>query len=220
MTADAVSAGAPRAGTATFGVLQRLGRSLMLPIAALPVAALLLRLGQPDMQPGCRVGPTTPCRRCSRRRQRAVRQPAAAVRGRRRDRMARKADGSTALAGRRRLPRLQGRRRRDVAVVLGSPAEGDDQALINYGVLGGIVDGPDRRRAVAALPPDQAAALPRVLRRPALRADHHRVRGDRVSVAAVGSSTRRSTPGSPPSASGSPTTTSSAASSTASSTGC
>ncbi len=40
--------GAPnqRAG---LGVLQRLGRSLMLPIAALPVAALLLRLGQPDM---------------------------------------------------------------------------------------------------------------------------------------------------------------------------
>jgi PTS system N-acetylglucosamine-specific IIC component len=30
-------------------VLQRLGRSLMLPIAVLPVAALLLRLGQPDM---------------------------------------------------------------------------------------------------------------------------------------------------------------------------
>jgi PTS system N-acetylglucosamine-specific IIC component len=32
-----------------LGVLQRLGRSLMLPIAVLPVAALLLRLGQPDM---------------------------------------------------------------------------------------------------------------------------------------------------------------------------
>lgn len=32
-----------------FGVLQRLGRSLMLPIAALPIAAILLRLGQPDM---------------------------------------------------------------------------------------------------------------------------------------------------------------------------
>ncbi|MFI9839426.1 PTS transporter subunit EIIC [Nonomuraea sp. NPDC051941] len=30
-------------------VLQRLGRSLMLPIAALPAAALLLRFGQPDM---------------------------------------------------------------------------------------------------------------------------------------------------------------------------
>ena len=36
----------PRAG---LGALQRLGRSLMLPIAALPVAAILLRLGQPDM---------------------------------------------------------------------------------------------------------------------------------------------------------------------------
>ncbi|HEU4514068.1 MAG TPA: PTS transporter subunit EIIC [Nocardioidaceae bacterium] len=32
-----------------LGALQRLGRSLMLPIAALPVAALLSRLGQPDM---------------------------------------------------------------------------------------------------------------------------------------------------------------------------
>jgi PTS system N-acetylglucosamine-specific IIC component len=37
---------APRPG---LGALQRLGRSLMLPIAALPVAAILLRLGQPDM---------------------------------------------------------------------------------------------------------------------------------------------------------------------------
>ncbi|MGZ4749217.1 MAG: hypothetical protein ACXVYY_19220, partial [Oryzihumus sp.] len=36
-------------GSRGLGVLQRLGRSLMLPIAALPVAALLLRLGQPDM---------------------------------------------------------------------------------------------------------------------------------------------------------------------------
>lgn len=32
-----------------MAVLQRLGRSLMLPIAALPAAALLLRFGQPDM---------------------------------------------------------------------------------------------------------------------------------------------------------------------------
>ncbi|GAA3652900.1 PTS transporter subunit EIIC [Nonomuraea antimicrobica] len=32
-----------------MSVLQRLGRSLMLPIAALPAAALLLRFGQPDM---------------------------------------------------------------------------------------------------------------------------------------------------------------------------
>ncbi len=44
----AAPAGAARR-TAGLGVLQRLGRSLMLPIAALPVAALMLRLGQPDM---------------------------------------------------------------------------------------------------------------------------------------------------------------------------
>jgi PTS system N-acetylglucosamine-specific IIC component len=33
----------------SFGVLQPLGRALMLPIAVLPLAGLLLRLGQPDM---------------------------------------------------------------------------------------------------------------------------------------------------------------------------
>ena len=32
-----------------FAALQQLGRSLMLPIAVLPVAGLLLRLGQPDL---------------------------------------------------------------------------------------------------------------------------------------------------------------------------
>ncbi|GAY75903.1 PTS system, N-acetylglucosamine-specific IIB component [Sporolactobacillus inulinus] len=32
-----------------LGFLQRIGKSLMLPIAALPAAALLLRLGQPDL---------------------------------------------------------------------------------------------------------------------------------------------------------------------------
>lgn len=32
-----------------FALLQRMGRSLMLPIASLPAAALLLRIGQPDM---------------------------------------------------------------------------------------------------------------------------------------------------------------------------
>jgi N-acetylglucosamine PTS system EIICBA or EIICB component len=41
----------PRASAAsrTFAVLQRVGRSLMMPIAVLPAAAILLRLGQPDM---------------------------------------------------------------------------------------------------------------------------------------------------------------------------
>lgn len=39
----------PSAGSRTFAVLQRIGRSLMMPIAVLPAAALLLRLGQADM---------------------------------------------------------------------------------------------------------------------------------------------------------------------------
>ena len=32
-----------------FGGVQQLGRALMLPIAVLPIAGLLLRLGQPDL---------------------------------------------------------------------------------------------------------------------------------------------------------------------------
>jgi PTS system N-acetylglucosamine-specific IIC component len=39
----------PSAGDRILGALQSLGRSLMLPIAVLPAAALLLRLGQPDL---------------------------------------------------------------------------------------------------------------------------------------------------------------------------
>jgi N-acetylglucosamine PTS system EIICBA or EIICB component len=39
----------PNFGDRVLGALQSLGRSLMLPIAVLPAAALLLRLGQPDL---------------------------------------------------------------------------------------------------------------------------------------------------------------------------
>ena len=50
VTSSGLSSGSPSgARRPGLGVLQRLGRSLMLPIAVLPVAALLLRLGQPDM---------------------------------------------------------------------------------------------------------------------------------------------------------------------------
>jgi PTS system N-acetylglucosamine-specific IIC component len=51
MTAMASEGTPPRTGffSRLFGVLQRIGRSLMMPIAVLPVAALLLRFGQPDM---------------------------------------------------------------------------------------------------------------------------------------------------------------------------
>ena len=40
---------APRRGSSILAVLQRIGRSLMLPIAVLPAAALLLRFGQDDL---------------------------------------------------------------------------------------------------------------------------------------------------------------------------
>jgi PTS system N-acetylglucosamine-specific IIC component len=47
MTADSVAAAGSR--NQTLAVLQRVGRSLMMPIAVLPAAALLLRFGQPDL---------------------------------------------------------------------------------------------------------------------------------------------------------------------------
>lgn len=43
-----MSTGAKKKSSA-FAVLQRFGRSLMLPIASLPAAALLLRIGQADI---------------------------------------------------------------------------------------------------------------------------------------------------------------------------
>ena len=51
---SASSAGAatrkePGLGSKTFATLQRVGKSLMLPIAVLPAAGLLLRLGQDDL---------------------------------------------------------------------------------------------------------------------------------------------------------------------------
>jgi N-acetylglucosamine PTS system EIICBA or EIICB component len=49
MTAEALPTTAAGGGGATLGVLQRIGRSLMMPIAVLPVAGLLLRFGQPDV---------------------------------------------------------------------------------------------------------------------------------------------------------------------------
>jgi N-acetylglucosamine PTS system EIICBA or EIICB component len=49
MTAEALPTSAASGGGATLGVLQRIGRSLMMPIAVLPVAGLLLRFGQPDV---------------------------------------------------------------------------------------------------------------------------------------------------------------------------
>jgi PTS system N-acetylglucosamine-specific IIC component len=52
MSADAAVADAPKQpgwGSKAFAVLQRIGKSLMLPIATLPAAGLLVRFGQEDM---------------------------------------------------------------------------------------------------------------------------------------------------------------------------
>lgn len=51
-TADGGLPAASKKSSAILGVLQRIGRSLMMPIAVLPAAALLMRLGQPDLLGG------------------------------------------------------------------------------------------------------------------------------------------------------------------------
>ncbi|WP_229899998.1 PTS transporter subunit EIIC, partial [Streptomyces capoamus] len=48
-TASAAPAAEKKKGAGAMAVLQRIGRSLMLPVAVLPAAALLVRLGNGDM---------------------------------------------------------------------------------------------------------------------------------------------------------------------------
>ncbi|MFD2093895.1 PTS transporter subunit EIIC [Blastococcus deserti] len=137
-TADA-SAGAAKRRVGLAG-LQRLGRSLMLPIAALPAAGLLLRLGQDDM-----LGRFSPLE--------TVADVIAAAGGALFSNLplifavgiaigwAKKADGSTALAAVVGYLVLAGVFEAMSPVVLGTPEEGAEQELINFGVLGGIVTG-------------------------------------------------------------------------------
>ncbi|MGZ4437656.1 MAG: PTS transporter subunit EIIC [Nocardioidaceae bacterium] len=136
-------------GSRGLGVLQRLGRSLMLPIAALPVAALLLRLGQPDMlgagDTGLALASTWPWLK-------PVADVFAAAGGALFDNLgllfavgvavgfARKSDGSTALAA------VVGYLVFDAVTGAMSPAvltptRADPAPLIDYGVFGGIVVG-------------------------------------------------------------------------------
>jgi PTS system N-acetylglucosamine-specific IIC component len=121
--------------------VQKFGRSLMLPIAALPAAAILLRLGQADLLGADGLGWDQ----------------VAAVVGAAGDAlfanlpllfavgiaigMARKADGSTALAAVVGYLVFKGVGDAMSPLVLGAAPEGEEQALINYGVLGGIVMG-------------------------------------------------------------------------------
>lgn len=137
---------APRRGIPGLAQLQRVGRSLMLPIASLPAAALLLRLGQEDMLGAKGLGAHA-----------SWLLPVADVLGAAGNALfanlpllfalgvavgyARKSDGSTGLAALIGYLVFKGVGDALSPYVLGKPAEGEDQQLINYGVLGGIVIG-------------------------------------------------------------------------------
>jgi PTS system N-acetylglucosamine-specific IIC component len=121
--------------------LQRLGRSLMLPIAALPAAGLLLRLGQDDL-----LGRFAPLE--------TVAHVIAAAGGALFENLplifavgiaigwAKKADGSTALAAVVGYLVLAGVFEAMSPVVLeGETNAAGEQEMINFGVLGGIVTG-------------------------------------------------------------------------------
>ena len=121
--------------------LQKFGRSLMLPIASLPAAALLMRLGQPDLlgkdglgwiqvasvigAAGSALFDALP-----------VLFAVGVAIG-----MAKKADGSTALAALVGYLVFKGVSDAMSPLILGTAAEGETQKLINYGVLGGIAIG-------------------------------------------------------------------------------
>jgi N-acetylglucosamine PTS system EIICBA or EIICB component len=141
-TADATSGtDVTRGSRFNLAPVQKFGRSLMLPIAALPAAALLLRLGQPDLLGADGLGWDK----------------VAAIIGAAGNAlfanlpllfavgvaigMAKKADGSTALAAVVGYMVFKGVGDAMSPFVLGTPAEGQEQELINYGVLGGIVMG-------------------------------------------------------------------------------
>ncbi|GAA2149364.1 PTS transporter subunit EIIC [Nocardioides koreensis] len=143
MTTTDASSGATPTERRRFNLapVQKFGRSLMLPIAALPAAALLLRLGQADLLGADGLGWDH----------------VAAVVGAAGNAlfanlpllfavgvaigMARKADGSTALAAVVGYLVFKGVGDAMSPFVLGEPGEGETQELINYGVLGGIVIG-------------------------------------------------------------------------------
>ena len=134
-TQDTASGGTTTGRRFNLAPVQKFGRSLMLPIAALPVAALLLRLGQPDLLGADGLGWDN----------------VAAVIGAAGNAlfanlpllfavgiaigMARKSDGSTALAAVVGYLVFKG-----VGDAM-SPVILDGDELINYGVLGGIVSG-------------------------------------------------------------------------------
>ncbi len=137
MTTDTISTG----GRINLAPIQKFGRSLMLPIASLPAAALLLRIGQDDVlgkdglgwnQVAAVIGAAGNALFANLALLFAV---GVAIG------IAKKADGSTALAAVVGYLVFKGVGDAMSPFVLGLPAEGGKQALINYGVLGGILMG-------------------------------------------------------------------------------
>ncbi len=132
--------GAPKGDGPAMKVLQRFGRSLMLPIAALPAAALLLRLGQDDM-----LGKFDSLT--------VAAHVIGAAGGALFDNLpllfavgisfgfAKKGDGSTALAAVVGYLVMTNVFKVMAPVVLGAPAAGEKDPVINYGVLAGILIG-------------------------------------------------------------------------------
>jgi PTS system N-acetylglucosamine-specific IIC component len=121
--------------------VQKFGRSLMLPIAALPAAALLLRLGQPDLLGADglgwdRVSAVIGAAGSALFANLPILFAVGVAIG-----MAKKADGSTALAAVVGYFVFKAVGDAMSPFVLDPPAEGAAQELINYGVLGGIVMG-------------------------------------------------------------------------------
>jgi PTS system N-acetylglucosamine-specific IIC component len=146
-TTATVAAPGGRRGLPGLPQLQRIGRSLMLPIAALPAAALMLRLGQPDMlgEQGLAnvVGSWL--------------EPVADVIGAAGGALfanlpllfavgvaigfARKSDGATALAALVGYVVFKAVTDAMSPYILGEASEGEEQELINFGVLGGLIIG-------------------------------------------------------------------------------
>ena len=150
----------PSAGSAwgpTLVVLQRIGRSLMLPIAVLPAAALLLRFGSNDMLGGKEDPGGGFPRGLAQYSALEWLQPVADVLRAAGDALfanlpilfalgvaigfARRSDGSTALAGVVGYLVFKAVGDAMSPYVLGTPAEGEEQELVNFGVLGGIIMG-------------------------------------------------------------------------------
>ena len=139
-TADA-SADVSEKRRLNLGPLQKFGRSLMLPIAALPAAALLLRLGTPELlgEEGVGGGDFSAIVGAAGGALFANLPLLFAVGvaiG-----MAKKADGSTALAAVVGYLVFKAVGDAMSPMILGAAGEGETQELINYGVLGGIVMG-------------------------------------------------------------------------------